>query len=62
MSPQYEQIVIKTEKSAAKLCFKHAVELGSEEIAQYRKTLQEEENEFQAEFLKQLEAMQDSDD
>lgn len=62
IGPQYEQIVIKTEKAAAMLCFKHAVELGSEEIAQYRKTLQEEENEFQAEFLKQLEAMQGSDD
>lgn len=62
IGPQYEQTVIKTEKAAAMLRFKHAVELSSGQIAEYRKTLQKEELEFQAEFLKQLEAMQGSED
>lgn len=62
IGPEYVQTVIKTEKAAAKLRFKGAVELGSAEVAEYRKTLQEEETKFQEEFLKQLEAMQGSED
>lgn len=57
IGPVFEQTVIKTEKAAAMLRFKHAVEMSSKEIAEYRKTVRREERKFQDEFLKQLEDM-----
>lgn len=62
IGPVYEQTVIKTEKAAAMLQFKDAVQMSSEEIAGYRETLQKEELEFQNEFLKQFEEMQASEE
>lgn len=62
IGPAFEQTVVKTEKAASLLRFKYAVEMTSEEIAGYRKTVRNEELEFQDEFLKQLEDMQVSDD
>ena len=60
IGPEYVQTVIKTERAAVKLRFKGAVEISSAEIAEYRKTLEKEEQEFQEEFLKRIEAMQSS--
>ena len=53
----YEQTVLKTEKAAASLHFIEAQEIAGEEIARYRETVRNEEESFQAEFLKRLEEM-----
>ena len=55
----YEQTAIKTEKAVRALHFKGAVEIGSDEIAAYRKTVHDEEQDFQEQFAKRLESITD---
>lgn len=57
VGPAYEQTVIKTEKAAAALRFITAETLFPEEIAVYRKTVQNEEAAFQEAFARKIESM-----
>ena len=52
--PVYHQVAIKTEKAADSLRFINAVSLSNEEIADYRKTVHREEEQFQKQFLELL--------
>ena len=55
--PCYEQIAIKTERAAAQLCWLEARVLPSEELAAFRKAVEEEETAYQAALAAAMEGM-----
>ena len=57
IGPCYEQIAIKTERAAAQLCWLEARVLSSEELAAFRKVVEEEEAAYQAALAAAMEGM-----
>ena len=47
LGPEYRQVVLKSERAAARLTFQGAQSLSEEEVARFRATVREEEQEYQ---------------